>query len=721
MLPRAADYLEALQHPVECFADPELAGAQPELTPIGLPKAASGNVAVVFKVTAASGRAYAVRCFVRAFDDLDARYRALVPRLKAPWAVETDYLPRGIHIGDEWYPIVKMAWCEATPLVPWIEAHLWDTAAMSYAAMRFAQLSASLRAADIAHGDLQHGNIMVAPGGDLRLVDYDGMWVPELAGMQSHELGHRNYAHPQRTRGDFGPHLDAFPSWVVYASLAALSIDPLLWGRLDGGDECLLFRAADFADAAHSDAFGCLERSDDRRLHALAGALRTQLARPVHEVAPLSPSTAPPALHLPASGSGATSLAELRERQSLLHVLRTASAASAASPASAEPAESAEPRVEEPTTGGGPAASISVEAAFGPELARHRRSLAIVLGLLAVMPFLGVVGLLPAGMSLLASLAGVVVAASLVVRQYGELPAVQAAQPQQQALADRRDAVARAQARVDELTARRAAADADEAAAGERTRSFESDVRHREQVQLQAIDDDLRRVLSDLDAREHELYRAEHHERADALRALHAQVLDEQLVGHRLASVRMSGVTDKVVYALALDDVRTAADIADIRTGDDVVVVRRDGREVRAASLGAEQAAALMRWRRSAARKYDHLLPSRLPPEREAAVAEAYAAKRAALAEEGARARATTAQRAEQVRAGLQAERDQQAAALAAAKQEAAERRLQVDQELARARKDLAEAQFRLSVDERRAGTAGELTPAAYFRLLVGR
>ncbi|MDQ3757929.1 MAG: hypothetical protein M3394_08780, partial [Actinomycetota bacterium] len=283
-LPRAADYLEALQWPAECFIDPDLAGGVAEVGPIGLPKASSGNVAVVFKVTAASGRTFAVRCFVRSFDDVDARYRALVPRLRPPWAVPTEYQPRGIHVGDDWHPIVKMAWCEATPLASWVEAHLWDTAALSYAAMRFAALAADLRAAGVAHGDLQHGNILVAPGGDMRLVDYDGMWVPELDGLRSNELGHRNYAHPRRTRDDFGPHLDGFPSWVVYTSLAALSIDPLLWGRLDGGDECLLFRAADFADPQRSDAFGCLERSGDARLQALGRALRVQLARTVRDV-----------------------------------------------------------------------------------------------------------------------------------------------------------------------------------------------------------------------------------------------------------------------------------------------------------------------------------------------------------------------------------------------------------------------------------------------------
>src|SRR5436305_8445438 len=119
---------------------------------------------------------------------------------------------------------------------------------MAYLAIRFAELVGELRAAGIAHGDLQHGNILVAPGGDLRLTDYDGMYVPALSGLESNELGHRNYQHPGRRRSEFGPHLDDFSSWVIYASLTALSIDPVLWGRLDGGDECLLIRSRDLRD-----------------------------------------------------------------------------------------------------------------------------------------------------------------------------------------------------------------------------------------------------------------------------------------------------------------------------------------------------------------------------------------------------------------------------------------------------------------------------------------
>ena len=80
-----------------------------------------------------------------------------------------------------------------------------------------------LRAANIAHGDLQHGNVVVV-GDQLRLLDYDGMFVPALANKQSNECGHRNYQLPKRSRWDYGPHLDHFSAWVIYVSLVAVAV-----------------------------------------------------------------------------------------------------------------------------------------------------------------------------------------------------------------------------------------------------------------------------------------------------------------------------------------------------------------------------------------------------------------------------------------------------------------------------------------------------------------
>lgn len=717
--PRGADYLEALQFPAECFRDPELAGGEPELTPLGLPKVMSGNVAGVFKMTGASGRTYAVRCFVRQFDDLPLRYAALTSRLgkaSGTWRVGVEYQPEGIVVADRPHPIVKMAWSDATPLLPWIERHLWDSPALAYVATRFVTLMEQLRAAGIAHGDLQHGNILVAPGGDLRLVDYDGMYVPELARLPlgSNELGHRNYAHPLRTRDDFGPYLDAFPSWVVYASLAALSIDPLLWGRLDGGDECLLFRAEDFADPARSHALAAFDASGDDRLRALADAVRAQLARAVAEVEPLTAATAPP----PALGElTATAMSELRDRQSLFEALREAAVKLPSSSLVAGDTVVVAPTPTTPSPR--PRDMVAVEAAFGPDVHRHRRALACVVGLLAAVPFLGLSGVLPIGVALAGVFVGIAVAAWLVVRQFHELPAVQASLPQQQELAGRRAAAEAADARVTALTNERRAVDADDERATSESAGLETTMRHREHVELQSVEDDLKRVLADVAARERELLQAEQAEQADALRALQATVLDAEVVKHRLVKVTLPGLNDSVLYGLALDDVRTAADIADVAVDDGVVIVRPDGRRVRAGSLSADDGRMLLAWRKRLEGQYQHLLPTALPGERSAAIREAYVSKRLALQDEATQAREAATRRAEEVRAALAVERDRRRGELRAAKETAAARRLELDRDLARARKDAAEAAFRLTAAERDAGHARHLTPAAYVRLLV--
>jgi hypothetical protein len=80
--PSGADYAEALQHPQLCFQHPELKGARPELTKLGLPRAISGAFASVFSLTStSSGQRYAIKCFTRHVPDQERRYEAISSRL----------------------------------------------------------------------------------------------------------------------------------------------------------------------------------------------------------------------------------------------------------------------------------------------------------------------------------------------------------------------------------------------------------------------------------------------------------------------------------------------------------------------------------------------------------------------------------------------------------------------------------------------------------------
>ena len=254
-LPRLGQYQLALQHPGTAFADPELKAATVETTPMGLPRVISGGFALTYHLK--NGRKeWAVRCFHREASELGRRYAAISGMIAAappgPF-VQAEYFDKGVQVEGAWYPITKMPWLAAVPLNRYIETNL-DKKTLGKLAQQFRALVDRLGTAGVAHGDLQHGNILVDAFGNLKLVDYDGMYVPALAGMGANETGHVNYQHPQRAN-QLDATLDRFSAAVIYTALSALAADPALWSRHNNGEN-LLFKRADFDDPQGSALFG---------------------------------------------------------------------------------------------------------------------------------------------------------------------------------------------------------------------------------------------------------------------------------------------------------------------------------------------------------------------------------------------------------------------------------------------------------------------------------
>lgn len=292
--PTGQEYSDAIQNPRSAFEDAELQGGRIETDRLGLPKPRSGSFAVVYRIDCGA-RSWAVKCFTREVPDQQARYAAISSHLRAlnvPYMVGFDYLPRGIRIRGQWYSILKMEWVSGESLIRYVDANLRDPASLMRLAARWVAMLGALRTAGIAHGDLQHGNVLVV-GSDLKLVDYDGMFVPALAGTGATEVGHPNYQHPGRASLVFGPTLDNFSSWTVYVSLVALSLDPSLWSRVKAGDECLLFRASDFAAPETSQVFAALTSSSDERLRCLIEVYKELLRLRVEQVPPLDAGKVP--------------------------------------------------------------------------------------------------------------------------------------------------------------------------------------------------------------------------------------------------------------------------------------------------------------------------------------------------------------------------------------------------------------------------------------------
>jgi hypothetical protein len=212
-----------------------------------------------------------VKCFRYDNPEYSRRYPAIELHLthsRLPYFVDFRYIPQGIRVGGTWFPILKMKWIKGESLISFLEKNLNSPAVLQDMAVSWARLLCDLQKARIAHGDLQHGNVLVV-GGELKLVDYDGMYVPALDGSRGLEVGHRNYQHPERTDMDFGPYLDNFSAWLIYISIWALSVRPSLWDALKSGDECLLFRKQDLIAPEQSEAFRLLRSVSDENVRDL--------------------------------------------------------------------------------------------------------------------------------------------------------------------------------------------------------------------------------------------------------------------------------------------------------------------------------------------------------------------------------------------------------------------------------------------------------------------
>jgi hypothetical protein len=284
--PTPQDYNEALQNPRVSFDDPDLRNGTPELTPLGLPRAITGGFASVYRIQSSAGH-WAVRCFLRDFADHKERYAAIgrhIAAARLPYTVGFQFLEKGIRVRGKWHPILKMEWIEALSFPEYIEDNIGNPLVISTLADRWIAMLRALKKHSIAHADLQHGNVLIS-GGDFRLIDYDGMFVPALAGRTSHEVGHRNYQHPARREIDFGAHLDNFSGWMIYLTLIALSVDSSLWSRFGRGEEHLLFRKDDLDQPRFSRVFRSLEQLKDDRIQKYLPLFRSFLGMGLSAIA----------------------------------------------------------------------------------------------------------------------------------------------------------------------------------------------------------------------------------------------------------------------------------------------------------------------------------------------------------------------------------------------------------------------------------------------------
>jgi len=285
-----------VQQPRLAFRDPRLQACRIERNALNQPRVWAGQFAVVYKGVDPQGTAWAIRAFVRESQDRREHYDRISEYLKTRplrCLVDFEYRDAAIRATDgRWYPLVVMDWVEGLTLFEWVQSkcRVGKGESIAKAGLHWLKLVGELTGARIAHCDLQHGNVLVTPRGYLKLVDYDGMCVPALAGRRNMETGLAPYQHPQRNEQTLlSSNLDHFSALVIYVALRALAADPSLWTRNveQSGYDKLLFRSEDFRETTQSALYRDLFRSPDAAVRELTARLFAFAKGNMVDVSPL--------------------------------------------------------------------------------------------------------------------------------------------------------------------------------------------------------------------------------------------------------------------------------------------------------------------------------------------------------------------------------------------------------------------------------------------------
>ena len=246
-LPTPNEYQQVLQHPESFLGDPRLKLCKVETDPLGMPKVRSGGFALTYHLQN-NGSKWALRCFHKVVTERESRYAAICRFLsshRSDILIPVEYIQKGILVKDNWYPITIMEWVEGDTLDTYLYKNINNNTLISNLAIEFRRLVDEKSRLQIAHGDLSHLNIIIR-NGKMVLIDYDGMYVPELSGRKSIELGNPHFQHPHRNENHFDHRLDRFSEIVLYLTLTSLISRPDLYYSFAKGGEGLLFKRDDF-------------------------------------------------------------------------------------------------------------------------------------------------------------------------------------------------------------------------------------------------------------------------------------------------------------------------------------------------------------------------------------------------------------------------------------------------------------------------------------------
>lgn len=226
----------------------------------------SGGFTVVFPVTTQQGK-WAFRCWHTEMGNVRDRFRIIsdyINDLNSSYFCSFYYCDRGLVVDGKLFPTTRMKWINGETINEYIKKNSKNKDKLLSLAEKFLAMTEFLHKHRIAHGDLQHGNIIIE-NNEIKLIDYDSLFVPGLEGQSDIITGKVEFQHPNRLNLRIASEkLDYFSELVIYLSIISIAYKPSLLNKFSI-DDSLLFQASDWNDFENTRIFNALSeiKNDD--------------------------------------------------------------------------------------------------------------------------------------------------------------------------------------------------------------------------------------------------------------------------------------------------------------------------------------------------------------------------------------------------------------------------------------------------------------------------
>ncbi|MDC1188612.1 hypothetical protein N8089_02350 [Flavobacteriales bacterium] len=254
---------------------PELKGAKVKLNKNGSPFAFAGGFNMVFQLNHNQDK-WAFRVWHVPMGNHNDRYKKIseyLCQINLPYFADFIYDSGGLLVNGEFLDTIRMKWLSGKSLKSYLKSQCHNQMAMRGLLKNLLEMFEALHDANISHGDLQGENILIEDNGDVRLIDYDSLYTPNIEGSKELVFGKKGYQHPSRFYNKtISYRSDYFSELVIYLSVLAISENPKLFELYEvEKTEYLLFSENDFIDICKSNIYkDLMSLSDNVKSHLKA-------------------------------------------------------------------------------------------------------------------------------------------------------------------------------------------------------------------------------------------------------------------------------------------------------------------------------------------------------------------------------------------------------------------------------------------------------------------